>query len=102
MQLFPKLHKHQLDTAIEDNHIHLLTKQICSYYSRIRFYQMGKEFTAAAVGPRVPIFLPKPFCLNINKDFCENLTKKGPIVAPHLPNIIQFNWLRFCMSLLLL
>ena len=53
MQLFSELHEHQFDTALEDNHIHLLTKKICSYYVRIRFYHLGKEYTEAATKPSV-------------------------------------------------
>ena len=32
--LFPELHEHQFDAAVEDNHVHLLVKRIASFYTR--------------------------------------------------------------------
>ena len=46
IDIYPELHNHQFDTADEDNHVHILIKRICSYYTRIRLYHLGKEFTA--------------------------------------------------------
>ena len=53
LNLFSDLHSHQLDTAVEDNHIIILMKQICSYFTRIRLYHLGKEYTAAFSGSKI-------------------------------------------------
>ena len=53
MELFSELHGHQFDTAVEDNHLHLLVKNITAYYARIRLYQLGKKVTDALTGQEV-------------------------------------------------
>ena len=58
-QLFPELFQHQFLTAVEDNHIHLLVKKVCSHYARIRFYHLGKEFTDTFTGQKVRQHLKK-------------------------------------------
>ena len=52
-ELFPELHSHQFDMAVEDNHVHLLVKRIAAYFARIRLYHIGKEQTYALKGPSV-------------------------------------------------
>ena len=65
MHLFPDLIQHQFDTAVEDNHIHILVKQICSYFTRIRFYHLGKEFTSRVTGPSIRQYLTKGILLSL-------------------------------------
>ena len=53
LDLFPELHHHQFDTAIEDNHIHSLVRMVSSCYCKIRLFHLGKEKTEAVTGERV-------------------------------------------------
>ena len=53
LQLFLELHNHQFETAVEDNHIHMLVQSVSSLFARIRFYHLGREFNDASTGQNI-------------------------------------------------
>jgi hypothetical protein len=50
---FACLHDHMFDCDIDDNHVHLLVKQITKCYLNIRMYHLGKQHTSLISGTKI-------------------------------------------------
>ena len=44
--LFTELDDHMYDSTVDENHVHLLIKDIANCYCKVRLYHLGKESTA--------------------------------------------------------
>ena len=53
LKLFPELHEHQFDTAVDGNHGHYLVKLAASCYCKIKLFHIGKQMAASVTGPKV-------------------------------------------------
>ena len=52
-QIFPDLDDHMKETAVLDNHVFQLIKDVSRHYCRVRMYHLGKEYSAKATGVKV-------------------------------------------------
>jgi len=57
--IFRDLHTHMFDTAINENHIIMLTKEIVRCYCTIRLNHLAKNFTAESEGKKIRKVLNK-------------------------------------------
>ena len=51
--MFPELDEHMLDTTVDDNHMCKLILKSSHTYSKVSFFQLGKELTGLVSKKRV-------------------------------------------------
>ena len=62
--LFEDTEDHMFDTGIEDNHIRRLVKLVCQCYTKVRLYQLDKDFTQEITGSKIRKNLSKLILFN--------------------------------------